>query len=296
LTWIWVVLGIVVLYLAIGIGAALVSRRPFRIPFFVSPGILGFPQESVAIDLDDMQLRGWWTEHPETEAVVILLHGYMMNRCEFAPLVPPLFEQGCSVLMMDFRAHGSSGGKECTFGLKETEDVEQMIAWVRKRSPDVPIILYGSSMGGAAAVYAAERSPEAVHGLVLDGAYRNLLEAGRGWWVMVGGRWLELLLRPSVHFGLWMLRVKPSQVSVEEHLTRVQHLPTLLLYGDADPLVPPDSAKAILKAAGEDTQLVWFEGGGHGHGRFREPLRYRQVIVDFVKGLTSSDSADDDGS
>jgi alpha-beta hydrolase superfamily lysophospholipase len=281
----WILGSLVVLYLLVSIAAAIASHRPMRIPQFVSPGLLGLPQEDVEFESDGLKLGGWWVENPAPKAVVICLHGYFMNRCELAPMANPLYDAGCSCLFIDFRAQGKSEGTRCTFGLDEQADVKAAVEFARARHPGLPVILYGSSMGAAASVFAASKDPDIAEALILDGVYRSLLEAGKGWWVMLGGKPLDFLLRPSVWIGFLMMGVSPARASVEHAFDNIAGKPILLLYGTNDPIVPKASAEACLKAAGENAELVWFEGGGHGHGRFQQPDLYRDSVLQFISGL-----------
>lgn len=274
-----VLAGLVGLYLLVNLLAARLSLSPFRIPAYLSPGMLGLPQETVEIPSGHALLRGWWVPVDEPKVAVIALHGYVMNRCEFVPLAPALHRERAACLFMDFRGQGRSGGKIVSLGVHEKEDVKAMAEWVRRRCPGVPIVILGSSMGAAAAVFAAAEQPDLAEGFILDGVYRSLRHAGKGWWLMVGGPWLNAMLHPTVWLGSWMLRVNPSKVSVEAVLPKLTGRPILFMNGDADPIVSVEDAKANHAAAGPLAKVEWFEGCGHGHGRFREPYRYQEIVI-----------------
>ncbi|MCG9894988.1 MAG: lysophospholipase, partial [Fimbriimonadaceae bacterium] len=191
--------------------------------------------------------------------------------------------EGWACLFVDLRGQGSSGKAPVSFGDRERRDAAVAARWARSQAPDVPVVLVGSSMGAAAAVLAVADEPGLADGLILDGCYRNLHEASRGWWIMLAGPWLDALLRLTMPIGSLISGLRPRQVSVEDALPRLDGVPILMLNGDADPIVPWASAEANLRAAGDLAELHRFAGSGHGHGRFREPVRFRALVSDWLK-------------
>jgi pimeloyl-ACP methyl ester carboxylesterase len=282
---IWILLACAGLYLGVNLLFAAFSLRPFRVPLYISPGLMSYPQERVELSVEGLTLLGWWSPCPDAKGVVIATHGFVMNRCEWVPLLPVLHGEGWSCLFVDFRGQGASGKAFCTFGDRERQDVHAMINWVQERCPGLPIVLLGSSMGAAAAVYAAGERPGDVDGLILDGVYSDLETASKGWWVMVGGRKLDALLKLTLPLGSLMSGIRPRDLSVVRGLAPLQGKPILLAYGTEDPIVPRPAAQKVAEAAGEGAVLEWFEGAGHGHGRFREPARYHQAIVSLLRNV-----------
>ncbi len=281
---------VVAIYFLINLIAAWFTLRPFRVPIYLSPGFMGFPQEKVDLVTEDgVALSAWWVPHPNPKGILIGTHGYIMNRCEWVPLLPLLFNDlGMSCLFVDHRGQGRSGKALCTFGKDEALDVKAMKEFVLSRDAVSPRVWLGSSMGAAAVIYAAAEDRDLGDGFILDAPYRRLDEAGRGWWLMVGGRALNALLHFVLPFGSWMAKFSPKKLSVEEKLPLLRDKPILLLYGTSDPLVSVESAKVLQKAAGPRAQIEFFEGAGHGHGRFREPDRWHKVVKAFILEVISS--------
>lgn len=80
---------------------------------------------------------------------------------------------GCNVLLVDERAHGKSGGRCLTLGIRERYDCRRWVDYVIGRAgPDAKIVLYGMSMGAAAVLMAAgPELPKNVAGIVADCGY-----------------------------------------------------------------------------------------------------------------------------
>ncbi len=278
-----IAIGIVVgLYLLGLIGVAWISVHPMRIPLFCSPGGFGASQENLTLTTSDgLSLAAWWVEAPEAKATVVLAHGYLMNRSELAPLAYALYRQGISTLSFDFRAHGRSGGRTTTFGLRERRDVRAAIEEARRRAPNRPLFVLGSSMGAAAAAHALAEDRAGVEGLIFDSGFSRLAEASVGWWRFVVGPFLTPFLVPASLMGAAMTRVNPYRVDVAEALRSLGDLPILILHGTKDLLVPQDQVERN-RAACTDVSCVWFEGCDHTEGRWVRPEQYLAAVGGFL--------------
>lgn len=272
------------LYLLILLGIAWFSLHPFRIPIFLSPGGLGFPQEDVQFPSSDgVILRGWWVEVPNAKAVAILSHGYMMNRSELSSLVLLLATRGISCLFYDFRAHGKSGGKKSYLGYREQHDVAAAVAFARTRAAGAKIVLVGSSMGAAASALAAGGQPGLADALVLDSAYARLSSAVIGWWRFVGGPALAFILWPTTLVSIPLAGFNPFAVDVSQALAAAGNVPVLFLHGQCDTLALPSEAERNRAACTGPTKLVTFPDCSHSEGRWIHPELYNGELVAFLE-------------
>jgi len=277
--WLWVVLGVYVLGM---LAISWFSLHPIRIPVFISPGAMGAPQEDVEFSSDELKIRGWWVEAPNAKTVMILSHGYLMNRSELTPVAVQLWKRGISCLILDLRAHGKSGGKKSYLGYREASDVEAAVQYVRSRCPGVKVGLLGSSMGAAASGIACGRNPGLADFLVLDSAYSRLASAVIGWWRFVGGPPLAAILSPTVLLAAPMAGFNPFSVDVSQYLAVAGPIPTLILHGDADTLALPAEARRNFDALEGPKEIVWFPKMGHSEGRWELPDQYQSALFGFL--------------
>ena len=283
-----VLITLLVLYVLLLFGTAWLSLHPIRTPIFLSATSLGAPQENVEFANGDGQtLRGWWLEQPGAKTVVILAHGYVMNRAEMAPVAAPLWKEGCSCLLFEFRAHGRSSGSRSGLGWPERRDVRAAVEFARSRAPGARVVLIGSSMGSAASAFALGDDPGLADALVLDSSYSRLSNAIPGWWRFVGGQALAIVLWPVTPLAGPFAGFNPYKVDVAEALARVT-CPVLLLHGDSDDLALPSEAVRNRDACNGD--LVWLKDSGHTEGRWVHTELYMRVLVDFLRsrGLMES--------
>lgn len=281
----WILLGLAILYGVFLLAVSFVSVRPPRVPLLLSPAMLGEPSEVVDIVTDDgVRLSGWWSQG-EGRAVVVCFHGYLANRSELVPFGSRLRAMGASVLYVDFRCHGTSERAKCTIGVEEPRDVVAAVNFARQRQPGVPVVAFGSSMGAVSAAQACVDSPGLIDALILDGPYARLEEASKGIWEAFRFGRFSVLFRPVVWFGRLWAGFDPRQVDMVPTYRRLGGVPTLFLYGESDTVVPRGSAQECVDAAGDQTQLEWFPGG-HSQGRYVDPVRYFDVIAEFVETHT----------
>lgn len=285
MTPVWsVLLALAGLYLILLALVTWFSLRPMRLVQWFSPAMVGLPQEDVSFTTSDgIVIRGWYTEAGKGK-VVVAVHGYMMNRCEFAPYAQMFFQDGWSTLVFDTRAQGKSGGKRVGLGCDEKLDVEAAVAWVLEREPDARIVLFGSSMGGIASSLAAAERPQDIEALLLDGAYASLNDAIDGWWEFIGWRGLSKLLSPVKYAGMLIVGINPKEVMLQKMLPGFKGKPALLLYGSEDKLIKPESVKELSDGLpGHEVRV--FEGSDHGQARLDHGPDYRAAVLGFLRKL-----------
>lgn len=268
-------------YFAIICGIAWLSLHPLRTPLFISPGLLGTPQEEFELPSSDgVILKCWWVPAENAKTIAILCHGYVMNRSELSPVAYWLWKQGVSSLLFDFRAHGHSRGAASTVGFKEADDVAAAVSEARRRSPGARIVLIGSSMGSAASAFAVAQGTE-VDAIVLDSCYSLLISASFGWWRFLGGHALSFILGPTVLLAGPLAGINPFKIDVAKALRSVK-CPVLILHGRSDNLAPPAEAERNLKALGDNAEIVWFDQCGHSEFRWTQPDSYYRELRGFL--------------
>jgi pimeloyl-ACP methyl ester carboxylesterase len=142
----------------------------------LSPGDLGLAFEETSFDLRDaatgspLRIAGWWIPHPAAAGrCVVLLHGYADAKVGSIAWAPTWHALGWNVLAVDLRAHGESGGAQCTGGFLERRDVGDVLNLLRARMPGQTrqVVLFGASFGATVAAATAALRDD-VDAVVLD--------------------------------------------------------------------------------------------------------------------------------
>lgn len=279
--------GAVLLWLLVVLVVVRLSLFPPRIHQWVSPGFMGWPQETVYFTTSDgIKIHAWWTPGKLDETVVVCFHGYLANRSEFVPLIARWGPTGASFLFVDHRGHGRSGGAKVTLGRNEAHDAAAALAWAREQRPNAKVIALGGSMGAVAAIRAVAQNPDLADALVLDAPYRTLHEASKNWWGFLAGGGLGHLMRPATPLSGLLLGFDPKSVDMEADLRSLQSRspkPVFLAYGEVDPIVPESSRQAVRAAAGDRVTYVEFPGATHGAGRLQDPALFVGGVLDFLR-------------
>ena len=113
---------------------------------------------------DGVRLRGWFVPAPggESGRTIIFCHGWCSNRGETLRDTYFLAEQGFNLFYFDFRASGESKGSVSSVGYLETRDFDAAYEFLKVNRPHAAesVAVFGTSMGGSVAIYAAAKYPE----------------------------------------------------------------------------------------------------------------------------------------
>jgi alpha-beta hydrolase superfamily lysophospholipase len=291
--WVAIVVGV---GLALGVWllanylATRATLRPPRTPFFMTPRDMGLPYQSVAFpSRDGIRLHGWWIPNPKPVGIAILCHGYLMNRCEPLPVAKELWHAGFHCLVFDFRAMGKSEGDLCTIGDLERLDVLSAVDFACRTAPDLPVVVYGASMGGAASLLAAAEDTR-IRAVVADSAYARLNEAVKDWWRNAVGK-ASFLLHPTLWIGRFYTRRSAAKVAPEDIIGHIAPRPVLLMHGTRDQLIPPRHAERLFQAAREPKQLWWADGCEHVQARYDRPEEFYSLLVNFMLKAVNAEGA-----
>src|SRR5512137_1417329 len=93
--------------------------------------------------------RRCWQPESEPRAAVVLVHGVGEHSGRYMNVVGPLVEDGYAVYSYDQRGHGVSPGPRVHIDrwTEYREDLTTYVSDVAEQVGDVPVVLYGHSMG-----------------------------------------------------------------------------------------------------------------------------------------------------
>lgn len=210
---------------------------------------------------DSIRLEAWYIKtNAAAKGTVILFHGHVSKKSAVMKEAEGFRNLGYNTLLVDFRAHGGSGGNTCTIGYFETEDVKLAYDYILQKG-EKNIVLWGISMGAAAISKAMNDYPLQPSKIILEMPFSSLLQAAEGRIKMMG-----LPAEPlaglvtfwgGVENGFWGFSLKPS-----EFVKNIK-VPVLLQWGRQDPRVHQEETDIIYKNIAAKKQLVIYETAGH---------------------------------
>lgn len=142
-----------------------------------TPAAVGMPYRDVSLETPrGVGIHGWHVRTTGARWTVLILHGNGGNISHRLDTLRIFHELGADALIVDYPGYGLSEGKPDEQGTYEAA----MAAWdyLKERSPDpTPIVLFGRSLGGAVAVWLAERVEPA--GIILESTFTSVNDMGR---------------------------------------------------------------------------------------------------------------------
>jgi uncharacterized protein len=196
---------------------------------------------------DGLRLAAWLVRPPpgtpDRRLAVLVAHGNAGNRRDRVPLATALAARGLTVLLVDYRGYGGNPGRPSEEGL--ARDVAAARAYLLGEAGVAAdrLLYYGESLGAAVVTALAARHPPA--GLILRSPFADLPAAGREHYPFLPVR---LLLRDRFPVAGLI-----GQITV----------PTLVVYGTADTIIPPAQSRAVADRAAGPVRVVAVEGADH---------------------------------
>ncbi|MFA5120588.1 alpha/beta hydrolase [Zavarzinia sp.] len=247
---------------------------------------------------DGVDLVAWVAEAEAPKATVILVHGSGGTRADDyidqTGMMRDLLGRNYSVLALDLRNHGDSGAgpRGPSYGPDEARDVIAAVDWVKRRSPGRRVAVYGTSMGGAVAIYAAAADPR-IEAVVVDSTYADSgpvvgqeVEDATGLPPLL----TRLVLWGADHF--WGLAERDGRTI--DVIGRLGARPLLIIHAKDDPVVPFADAQRL--AAADPAAVLWqapppvaedgAESAVEGFGGHAQTYRQsRELWVEQVSGF-----------
>ncbi|HET9055439.1 MAG TPA: alpha/beta fold hydrolase [Chitinophagaceae bacterium] len=229
---------------------------------------------------DNIKLEGWYIKTDSAKGTVILFHGHGSSKSKLLDEANYFNSIGYNTLLMDFRAHGGSGGNTCTIGADEAEDVKLAYDFIQSKG-EKNIVLWGISLGAATITHAVSKYKLTPRKVILEMPFASLLEAVKGRVRIMG-----LPTQPIASFltfwggverGFWAFNLKPC-----EYAKAIQ-CPVLLQWGAKDVRVTRQEIECIYKNLGtSNKKLIVYETAKHESLCDKEPQKWRSEVKLFL--------------
>lgn len=241
---------IVLLVIAVLVTALwLLQRRLIFLPDTAHPGpaaqTIPGAQDVTLHTADGLALTAWLVPPtgPDRDLTVLVAGGNAGNRAGRVPVARALSARGFTVLLMDYRGYGGNPGSPSETGLAmDVRAAYRHLVEEAEVSPD-RLIYFGESLGCGVVTGLAVEHPPA--GLLLRSPFTDLAATAAEHYPFLPVR---LMLR--------------DRFPVAEHVTRIA-VPTAVVYGTEDSIVPVEQSLAVAKAAAGAVEITPVEGADH---------------------------------
>jgi len=241
------------------------------------------PYEELMIrSFDGLDLYAKYYEYAEGAPVEIMFHGYRgTSERDLAGGIQRAFKLGRSVVLVDQRCSGKSGGNTISFGINEHKDCLLWVEHVCKRfGPDVKIILTGISMGASTVLMAADKPmPENVVGILADCGFSTAKDI-----IKKVIRQMHLpasIFYPFVKLGARIFGHFDLEEDSALNAVKKSRLPVIFIHGEADDYVPCEMSRINFDACTSRKAILTVPGAGHGLSYPAAPEEYLSALQDF---------------
>lgn len=236
----------------------------------------------------------WYPSNPP-KALLLIVHGYAEHCRRHEKLAQAMADDGFYVFSQDLACHGESEGQRINVSSCNVfvRDLLQQIKEVRGKFPQLPLFVFGHSMGGAITTLLAHQNPElALSGVVLSSAlimktaeFTNPIKVGVlkilsyivpniGVGTLDANKITtdkdqvkEYTDDPLVYHGPVILNMGVQLLYMIEEVERIipdVSFPFLVLHGADDDVTYPDGSRNIHKTAcSKDKSIKIFDGCLH---------------------------------
>ena len=204
---------------------------------------------------DGIALRGWYVPAAgAARGTIIYCHGLNRTRIEMLPMAAFGHQLGYDGLLFDFRHQGTSGGNLTTLGYKERLDVIGAVRYALERQhPGKPVVLWGISMGAAAALLAAAESPN-VAAVISDSSFLSLRATVKHHWKLFFHLPSFPIADELIYWIAWRGGFRPAEFDLVNAVIRIGDRPILFVAQRGDRRMPPAIAQDLYSHASQPAE------------------------------------------
>ena len=261
-----------------------------RLPKSIITQFPNFAYDTVNFKTEkEIFIEAWYGKTDSiSKGTVILFHGLTISKDKVLAEADEFRYLGFNVLLVDFRAHGNSGGNTTTIGVRETEEVKLAYDYVSHLG-EKKIVLWGSSMGAVTIAKTIADYNIKPAGVILEMPFASLQTHLRARARMIGFGGF-----PEIPFGFFVT----SWMSIERGFNGFKHqtakyaekitCPVLMEWGALDPYVLKDETDKVFSAITyPNKKLVIYDHASHESFVQNDPLKWRietgRFLSDAVK-------------
>jgi hypothetical protein len=198
-------------------------------------------------------------------------------------------EHGYATVLLDMRAHGASDGDVICLGYKEYLDTQAVVKWIKAQTAykDVPIVVFGLSMGGASAINSIGEIA-GIDGLISLSAYSSWQDVFYEGMSAQAPVFLAKIVKPfsilaaAIKFGVNGWRISPKN-----EIAKLGERPALLMHSRGDSQVLFANFERLRRSAPGHVETFVRDGDHHFITEsFTEPekdVEYSQTLLKFLE-------------
>jgi len=238
---------------------------------------------------DKLKISAYEVSVENPKAIIICISGIHMPSATVYFGHARLFkENNYATILFDMRAHGESEGDMICLGYKEYLDTKAIVKHIKADSAykNIPIVVFGLSMGGTTAINSIGEIPE-INGLISLSAFSSFEDVFYEFIASQTSVLLAKMVKPFVPLvALVKYRVNIWSIKPVKEIKKLGNRPALIMHSKADSEVPYSNFERIIHQAPSHVDTFVREGDIHNiTENFTEPekdMEYSTKILDFL--------------
>lgn len=236
---------------------------------------------------DGHEIPAVFIRNPQAKGICIMVHGMGGTKYSLYPQGQIFYDLGFSLLFYDQRNSGENLAPYNTYGVLESFDCLDAIAYIKKEYPDEKIILYGESYGGATSLIAASRDSSNIDYLILDcplGDSREMVDEvlakacekekiPQSFMSFLGNSFLKMKL------GFGLEDIDSTKWARQADIS----CPVLVINSKADTMTPYHMGREVYESINSSKKEI-YTGEDFGHCEFskKDPEGFKNLIGTFL--------------
>lgn len=242
-----------------------------------------FAFDSIQLNTRSGQIIDAWYAEPDTAAqgTILLFHGVSANKSYMLYEAASFRQMGYRVMLVDFRAHGNSGGFTTTLGRNETEEVKLAFDYIKGKG-EKNIFLWGVSMGAVVVARSVAEEGLTPAGIIMELPFASLQSH-----LKARARVLGFPQQPFAFLVTGWIGIERGfngyRHSTVTYAKKI-NCPVLVQYGARDSYVLKSEIDEIYRAIpGSDKQLAGYEEAGHESLLRSDPVLWQKTVAAFLQ-------------
>ena len=199
---------------------------------------------------------------------LLYFHGGREFTNQYDKIAESYLKSGLNLLLVAYRGYGKSGGTPGIVSLMaDSQTLAQKTSeFLKEKDCNGPLFVMGKSIGSACAIEIAYKFPDSIKGLIIDSGFCDTISFFSALGIDTG----KLGFTEDDGFN---------------NLQKIEEIkiPTLILHGSKDALVPPAVAETLQASSGaRSKQFHIVPGAEHGEVAESGGELYYQTIKSFV--------------
>jgi alpha-beta hydrolase superfamily lysophospholipase len=255
--------------------------------------------------------QAWYPSTP-TRAVVAVIHGFGEHSNRYKPVARTFNRSGYALFSFDNQGHGRSAGQRGHIDHWQNyrDNVQTFLQQVRRHEPQIPVFIWGHSLGALIVLDYVLQQPQAAQGIIVSGPPMLPVGVAKPYLVLFARLFSRFLPRLSLTVGLgadalsrdpqvvaqanadplmhsvatlrWGTETLQAIATVRAQIRNLK-TPILLIHGDADRVNAVDGSQELYaRITYPDKTLKIYPGGYH---ELHNDLDREQVLLDLLDWL-----------